>query len=546
VSSALVETCADFTVPLPGAGRLAFPACLLGLQRCALSLRGFPGCGVARGFPWLCDPLSFTSPSKTRSGPCDSVESPCALRGFSALQCFGEFIRISSRVVFQRSPLRRSCRLRPVPPHSPEGECASAQRCQALSSFRLCRSSRLWRFAPHATVQVCCALLPAMGFERFRLRPPSTPCFHDVGSSARSSRSPSHPSEPFPRQQPLRVTASPFPLAVRSHFRFRWCSARPQGFAPLPSPFPCVAFPLRTARCSLGLGSSSRFSLRSECSVEPPRSASAVAVLLCTATTKVTATWTCCSSKRVAQRVPTRSPQLSSSEDESSDLPSVATGRAGLPTCASLPLGCSSQPLVRFVIPFHRPRWDPALGSAALQRPSQKEVALVSRVSKSRILPLRESSVTVCEAKTAVRAPRCFPGSFVSPKTLPAHRSLLACAERIESNHRSVSIRRQLVLAPVRSRRKNASVRGASPVVELPTFLRFMTSKISGLPHTRWLARSDFSVQPRIPEAARLYCRSRANFALRRRTAIVENSNGIPISHRVFHRSENGAVFGGR
>ena len=47
---------------------------------------------------------------------------------------------------------------------------------------------------------------------------------------------------------------------------------------------------------------------------------------------------------------------------------------------------------------------------------------------------------------------------------------------------------------------------------------------------------SDFSVQPRIPEAAMFHCTRRANFALWRRTAIVENSNGIQISHRVFHR----------
>lgn len=341
-----------------------------------------------------------------------------------------------------------------------------------------------------------------MGFERFRSRPPSTPCFHELRSSARSSRSPSYPSEHFPHQQPLRVTASLCPLVVRSHVRFRRCSARPQGLAPLTSPLLRVAFPLRTARCSLGLGSSSRFSLRSERSVELPRSASAVAVLLCTATTKVTATWTCFSSKRVAQRIPIRSPQLSPSEDESSDIPSVATGPAGLPTCASLPLGCSSQPLVRFVIPFHRPRWGPALGSAALQRPSQKEVALVSRVSKSRTHPRGESSVTVCEAKTAFRAPKCCPGSFVSPKTLPAHRPCLAFAERVESNRRGVSIRRQLVLAPVRSRWKRVGPRCKSRC-GTADLLEVYDVKDQWVAHARWLARSDFSVQPRIPEAAK-------------------------------------------
>ena len=268
-----------------------------------------------------------------------------------------------------------------------------------------------------------------------------------------------------------------------------------------------------------------------------------MAVLLCTATTKVTATWTCFSSKRVAQRIPIRSPQLSPSEDESSDIPSVATGPAGLPTCASLPLGCSSQPLVRFVIPFHRPRWGPALGSAALQRPSQKEVALVSRVSKSRTHPRGESSVTVCEAKTAFRAPKCCPGSFVSPKTLPAHRPCLAFAERIESNRRGVSIRRQLVLAPVRSRWKRVGPRCKSRC-GTADLLEVYDVKDQWVAHARWLARSDFSVQPRIPEAAKHYCRSRANFALRRRTSIVENSYGIHISHRVFHRRRVVVVYG--
>jgi hypothetical protein len=249
-----------------------------------------------------------------------------------------------------------------------------------------------------------------------------SPCFHEAGSSIRSSRSPSYPSEPFPRQQPLRVTASLFPLVVRSFLRFRLNSARPQGIAPLTSPLPFVAFPLRPARCSLGLGSSSRFSLCSECSVELPRSASALAGLLLTASTEVFATWACLSSKRVAQRIPIRSPQLSPSEDVSSDIPSVSTEPAGLPTCASLPLGCSSRPLVRFVFPLSQFRWNPALGSAALQRPSQKKVALFSRVSKSRTLPLRESSVTVCEAKIAFRTPKCILSVFVSPKTLSAHR----------------------------------------------------------------------------------------------------------------------------
>jgi len=39
--------------------------------------------------------------------------------------------------------------------------------CQPRCTFRPCRSSRLRRIAPHRTLQVCCALLPTMGFAMF-------------------------------------------------------------------------------------------------------------------------------------------------------------------------------------------------------------------------------------------------------------------------------------------------------------------------------------------------------------------------------------------
>ena len=50
---------------------------------------------------------------------------------------------------------------------------------------------------------------------------------------------------------------------------------------------------------------------------------------------------------------------------------------------------------------------------------------------------------------------------------------------------------------------------------------------------------SDFSVQPRIPEAARIHCMYRANNWQGRRPSIVENSDGIQISQRVFHRAHH-------
>jgi len=46
----------------------------------------------------------------------------------------------------------------------------SVRRCHFPNTFRPCRSSRLRRFAPPRTFQVCCALVPIMGFARFQLR----------------------------------------------------------------------------------------------------------------------------------------------------------------------------------------------------------------------------------------------------------------------------------------------------------------------------------------------------------------------------------------
>ena len=54
---------------------------------------------------------------------------------------------------------------------------------------------------------------------------------------------------------------------------------------------------------------------------------------------------------------------------------------------------------------------------------------------------------------------------------------------------------------------------------------------------------SDFSVQPRIPEAARTYCMVRANNWQGRRPSFVENSIGIHISHTVFHRGDHWPLY---
>jgi len=59
----------------------------------------------------------------------------------------------------RRARFRRSSRSGPAP--------ASARGCHVPDSFRPCRSSRLRRFSPPGTLQVCCTLLPILGFAMF-------------------------------------------------------------------------------------------------------------------------------------------------------------------------------------------------------------------------------------------------------------------------------------------------------------------------------------------------------------------------------------------
>jgi len=49
----------------------------------------------------------------------------------------------------------------------------SARGCQVPDSFRPCCSSQLRRFSPRNASQVCCTLLPTMGFATFQARSPS-------------------------------------------------------------------------------------------------------------------------------------------------------------------------------------------------------------------------------------------------------------------------------------------------------------------------------------------------------------------------------------
>jgi hypothetical protein len=218
--------------------------------------------------------LAFASPLKTHSNSRGPLPSPAHLRPCGALP----HSRVGSGLLSwgcQRSPLHRHqypastpglawpCRV--VPRNSPGGACPgwcvspegplhagtrhppSARSCQAPDSFRPCRSSRLRRFSPPGTLQVCCALLPIMGFATFPVVHhafPRAPCgafgrpvgfgFLAVTSAGLAASAPSrlpqgatvlvwcgtgarlagpspvapYPSERFPRQQPCRVTAT--------------------------------------------------------------------------------------------------------------------------------------------------------------------------------------------------------------------------------------------------------------------------------------------------------------------------------------------------
>jgi len=80
----------------------------------------------------------------------------------------------SSLGVVQRFPSVDTSAARPLPAPRPRerGQVPSARGCHTPNSFRPCRSSRLRRFSPRITLQVCCTLQPTMGFTTFPARSP--------------------------------------------------------------------------------------------------------------------------------------------------------------------------------------------------------------------------------------------------------------------------------------------------------------------------------------------------------------------------------------
>ena len=120
----------------------------------------------------------------------------------------------SSLGVHQRSPLRQY-RCRVSTPGWAEAR-PSARSCQTPDAFRPCRSSRLRRFTPLDTLQVCCTLHPAMGFAKFPVC--SLPCARRRGVGGSPFPVAFHPSEFSPPRQADARHRTPVPSRRCSEF----------------------------------------------------------------------------------------------------------------------------------------------------------------------------------------------------------------------------------------------------------------------------------------------------------------------------------------
>jgi hypothetical protein len=123
--------------------------------------------------------------------------------------------------VHQRSPLRQY-RCRASSPGRAEAR-PSARSCHAPNMFRPCRSSRLRRFTPLDTQQVCCTLHPALGFATFPV------CFlsfaRRLGAGGLPFPVAPHPSKLSPSQQVAVRHRAPIPS--------RRCFRRPASVPPV-------------------------------------------------------------------------------------------------------------------------------------------------------------------------------------------------------------------------------------------------------------------------------------------------------------------------
>jgi hypothetical protein len=172
--------------------------------------------------------VTFASPTETQSGVrCPSillvlVGPPCGKRPFDFLDLG------SSHGVVIDLPLHRYRCLVSTPsdtaaPKSghrvdlqgdlPRGAVPlSARSCHLPDSFRPCRSSRLRRFTPPGTSQVCCTLKPIMGFAKLRVV--GALWLHLVPTSSDRSRCSSPPPHRNPEGCPGLDVAEAFACAL--------------------------------------------------------------------------------------------------------------------------------------------------------------------------------------------------------------------------------------------------------------------------------------------------------------------------------------------
>ena len=254
-------------IPFPGAGHLAFPACLLGLGRCTPDLRGLPGWGSR----WMiAHPRSTFSPSPRPQRRGRFVRFVCSS---------SRAVHLAAHVASDLLPNFLSCGFpKNAPPPTSTARVLSRPPRGGVFDGVLPNTPYLppMSFLPTPTAfSASCStgLLHPAASRGVRAVSGSASlqlCHHNRRSSA-----------PFPC--PLLTPFRAFPsLEAAPRHRSRChlaVSLRPISDSQRATSWPCsprksvagtVGFPLQPARCSLGLCSPSRRSPRHRCPLDSP------------------------------------------------------------------------------------------------------------------------------------------------------------------------------------------------------------------------------------------------------------------------------------
>jgi hypothetical protein len=197
--------------------------------------------------------VTFVSPSKTRSVsrcprvPCVGPASGRVARGGSSARDEDSShgvvkvrpsIGVGTGCPLRAMPLLRRAAVRFVPRNWPSSATLpSARSCHSPDVFRPCRSSRLRRFAPPGTFQVCCTLIPIVGFAKLRAWGPSRVAQDRWQPKLAAGRI----RRQRPQGEPCRVGVPGFVFRTpRSRLVSTWVPTGPFGF---PLPFPLALHP---------------------------------------------------------------------------------------------------------------------------------------------------------------------------------------------------------------------------------------------------------------------------------------------------------------